>query len=206
MHSTPSSDPGPDPYPPRLTGLVLAAGEGRRAGGPKALRRTAAGEPWLARASAVLEAAGAQPVHLVLGAGAAEAWPLVPEGATVIVAEHWADGLGASLAAGLRAVALSGAKAVLVTLVDLPELEPEAGRRLLAAAGGVEADALATALLQAEYAGVPGHPVLIGADHLPGLLATLDGDRGAREYLLGHGVPMVDCTGLGGERDEDGAH
>jgi CTP:molybdopterin cytidylyltransferase MocA len=63
-----------------VCGVVLAAGAGTRFGGPKALARTAAGEPWLALAVGTLRAAGCEPVVVVLGTGADEAEPLVPAG------------------------------------------------------------------------------------------------------------------------------
>ena len=62
-----------------VVGVVLAAGAGRRAGGPKALRRDAAGVGWVERAVVRLEAAGCGSVLVVLGAEAEEARRLVPE-------------------------------------------------------------------------------------------------------------------------------
>src|SRR5947209_7898423 len=103
-----------------VAGLVLAAGGGARFGGPKALARALDGEPWVAHAVGALRSAGCHAVVVVLGAAADEARALVPEGAAIIVADRWAEGMGASLAAGLAA--LPPATAALVTLVDLPGL------------------------------------------------------------------------------------
>jgi CTP:molybdopterin cytidylyltransferase MocA len=176
-------------------GLVLAAGGGRRFGFPKALARTPDGEPWLALAVTTLRDAGCGRVLAVLGAAAEEARALLPDGAEVVVAERWRDGLAASLAAGLRAAA--DAPAVLVTLVDLPGLPVEAARRVLGA------DAGPRSLRRAVYDGRPGHPVLIGADHVASLLATLTGDHGGRDHLAAAGITQVECGDLFSGADQD---
>lgn len=178
-----------------MCGLVLAAGAGRRFGGPKALARTPEGVPWVALAVRMLEAAGCARVLVVLGAEADAARALVPSSADVVVAERWAEGMGASLAAGL--VAASTASAVLVTLVDLPELPVEAALRVIGAGPGPDS------LRRAAYGGRPGHPVLIGARHLPGLVASLAGDRGGRDHLAAAGVEQVECGDLFSGADQD---
>ncbi|MYS11359.1 NTP transferase domain-containing protein, partial [Streptomyces sp. SID6041] len=59
-----------DVHPPRVAGLLLAAGGGRRLGGrPKALL-THRGRPLVEYAVGVLRAAGCEVVHVVLGASA----------------------------------------------------------------------------------------------------------------------------------------
>ena len=89
-----------------------------------------------------------------------------------VVAEDWAAGMSASLRAGLSSVDGSGASAALVSLVDLPDVTAEVVRRVVAAAAG--ADHLA----RATYDGRPGHPVLIGRDHWPGVLDRWAATRG----------------------------
>jgi CTP:molybdopterin cytidylyltransferase MocA len=177
-----------------VAGLVLAAGGGSRFGAPKALAVTD-GEPWVARAVDVLLTSGCEDVLVVLGAAADDAAPLVPERARLVVAEAWADGLGASLATGLAA--LGPATAALVTLVDLPALPPAVCARLL------ENGVTPPVLRRAGYGGRPGHPVLLGADHWAPLAATLEGDRGGRAYLDEHGVEQVECGDLFDGRDVD---
>ena len=177
-----------------MTGIVLAAGAGARAGGPKALRRTADGEPWVARAATLLQWAGCDRVVVVLGARAAEARPLVPDRAIVTVAEDWAEGMSASLRAGLAAAT---GDAALVTLVDLPELPLAVVQRT------VRARVRPTDLRQAVYAGRPGHPVLIGAAHWGAIASSIDGDRGARPYLVEFGVDEVECGDLWTGADVD---
>jgi CTP:molybdopterin cytidylyltransferase MocA len=177
-----------------LTGIVLAAGAGTRIGGPKALRRTTDGEPWVARAASLLHLAGCDRVVVVLGAGAAEARPLVPDRAFVTVAPDWADGMSASLRAGLAAAT---GEAAVVTLVDLPDLPLPVVQRV------VRSRVRSTDLRQAIFAGRPGHPVLIGAAHWQAVAATVEGDRGARPYLLEFGAEQIECGDLWDGHDVD---
>ena len=181
-----------------VSGLVLAAGAGTRAGGPKALRRDEAGSPWLQLAVTALRAGGCADVTVVLGAGAAEAHSLVPDDVAVVVADDWQQGLSASLRAGLRALESSPASTALITLVDLPGLPAEVVSRVLASAKP-GADALARAVFE----GRPGHPVLLGRDHWAAVAAEAHGDRGAGPYLRAHAALEVDCADLWAGADLD---
>jgi CTP:molybdopterin cytidylyltransferase MocA len=180
---------------PDVVGLVLAAGAGTRFGAPKALARTSSGEPWIARAVAALRGGGCDDVIVVLGAAAEQAFALVPEDATIVVATRWADGMGASLDAGMAA--LPEADTALVSLVDLPDLPSSVVERVLDA--GLERDVLA----RATYAGRPGHPVLLGRDHWDGFRDALHGDEGGRRYLELHDATHVECGDLFTGRDVD---
>jgi CTP:molybdopterin cytidylyltransferase MocA len=183
-----------------LTGLVLAAGAGTRAGGPKALLRMPDGTPWLEFSVTALLEGGCTRVIVVLGAHARLARPLVPVDyrVSVVVAERWDEGMSASLEAGLAA---ADGEAVVVTLVDLPGLPASVVQRVISAQGE---------LRQATFEGRPGHPVYIAARHWGPAAATLSGDRGARGYLVAHSVEEVECSDLwdGHDLDEgvDSAH
>ena len=76
-------------------GLVLAAGEGKRFGGPKA-PYVHNGQRLVDRAVQVLAEAGCDPVFVVLGAWLGE----VPN-ATVLENQNWKSGMGSSLQVGL---------------------------------------------------------------------------------------------------------
>jgi CTP:molybdopterin cytidylyltransferase MocA len=178
-------------------GIVLAAGSGSRYGRAKALVRDADGTPWVQLAVELLRGAGSRGVTVVLGASAELARELVPMGVQVVVADEWESGMAASLRAGLSAADASDAVAALVTLVDLPDLPVSVALRVLD--GGVTA----AVLRQATFAARPGHPVLLGRDHWPALVAGLSGDRGARSYLVAHGVTEVECGDLGSGFDVD---
>ena len=177
-----------------ITGIVLAAGAGTRMGMPKALMRTPDGEPWLARATQLLAAAGCERILVVLGARAEDALPLVRPGAVPVMAADWAEGMSASLRAGLDAAT---GRAALITLVDIPDMPLSVVRRVLGAG------ATDSTLRQATYNGRPGHPVVVGRDHWDALVADLAGDRGARRYLAAHGVNEVECSDLFDGQDVD---
>ncbi len=183
----------------RTAGLLLAAGAGRRMGTPKALVTDERG-PWLTRAVALLRDGGCDTVTVVLGASADQARRLLDRGAdpvSVVVADDWAQGMGASLGAGLAALEGADAQAALVTLVDLPDLVPAVVRRVRAAGDGPGV------LARAAYDGVPGHPVLIGREHWTGVRASAVGDQGARDYLAARPVLLVECGDLASGHDVD---
>jgi CTP:molybdopterin cytidylyltransferase MocA len=178
-------------------GLLLAAGAGTRMGAPKALLHDPDGSSWLVRSVGVLCDGGCAGVTVVLGAEATRAAALL-EGRDVhvVVADEWAEGMGASLRAGLAALG-GDAEAVVVSLVDLPDVSAAVVRRVLGAGTGPDA------LARASYAGTPGHPVLIGRHHWPGVVASAIGDRGARDYLAAHPATLVECGDLASGRDRD---
>lgn len=188
-------------------GLLLAAGAGTRMGTPKALLRDPDGTAWVARACAALRDGGCEEVTVVLGAAAHEARVLVPSWARVVTADDWAEGMGASLRAGLDALARSPgrageATAAVVTLVDLPGVGAPVVARLLRASGRGEPGGRA-ALARACYGGRPGHPVLLGRDHWAGATESARGDVGARAYLRGRAITLVECGDVGSGDDVD---
>lgn len=181
-------------------GVVLAAGAGRRAGGPKALRVDPDQTSWLVRSAAVLAEGGCDDVIIVLGAAADQARAhlrTTDQELTVVEAPDWSDGMSASLRAGLQAALTSPADAILIHLVDLPDVTAAVVRRVLASWP------VPDGLTRATYAGTPGHPVLLGRDHAEPLLAELTGDHGAQAYLERHGVRAVECGDLATGRDHD---
>ena len=115
----------------------------------------------------------------------------------MVVAEDWSEGMGASLRAGLRALAGSDAVAAVVMLVDLPDVTAEVVRHVAARVTGPGQ------LARASYAGRPGHPVVIGRDHWVAAADSVAGDQGARDYLASHGVVDVECGDLATGRDRD---
>jgi CTP:molybdopterin cytidylyltransferase MocA len=208
-------------------GLLLAAGAGRRMGRPKALLRDAADVSFLDRSLRVLIEGGCSVVTVVLGAAAEQACELLaasgwgPGRVRVVVAADWDEGMGASLRAGLRALAAdTDGEAALVTLVDLPDVDAAVLRRVVAAAAdapaaaagpgtgqgpgpGPATGAAGAALVRATYGGRPGHPVLIGRDHWDGVVASARGDHGARDYLASHPHVSCECGDLAGGLDVD---
>lgn len=183
-----------------MAGLLLAAGAGRRMGRPKALV-SYRGSLLVESAADVLRAAGADPVIVVLGAAGAEVRERAAlPGCILVDNPDWPSGMGSSLRVGLESLPNNGITAVLVLPVDVPGVTAEAVRRVAALAGPA-------VLARAGYAGVPGHPVLLGRDHWAGARESATGDVGARDYLRRHEVRLVPCediaSGLDVDRPED---
>jgi len=195
---------------PRTAGIVLAAGGARRFGAPKQLAPLD-GRPLLAHAVAaacataelervvVVLGAHAEEVRAAVGLGGADAagaraalgpGAAAPRGAVgvtraeVVVADGWADGLSASLRAGLAAVG-DDVDAVAVLLGDTPLLDATTIGRVVRARGAAPA-------ARAVHAGRPGHPVVLGRATFPALRA-LRGDEGAGRLLRAADVVTVDC-------------
>ena len=161
-----------------VAGLVLAAGEGRRYGMPKALV-THRGRLLVQHAADTLAAAGCRPVVVVLGAAADRVRARAADLPRTVDNPDWPTGMASSLRVGLEALADTPAVAVVVLLVDMPGVTPSAVRRLMALGDhGV--------LAIGGYRDRRGHPVLLGREHWPGVAASATGDRGARDYLREH--------------------
>jgi len=176
----------------QIAGILLAAGEGSRLGGPKALVEVA-GMRLVDRGIALLRGGGTAPVVVVTGAVDV---PLL--GVITVHNPDWRSGMGSSLAAGLGAVPDSCAAAV-IALVDQPLIGPGVVRRLVAAYLNGAAIAVAS------YGGKLRNPVLLARDEWAGVLALATGDVGARPYLHAHPnrVTAVECGDIGRPDDVD---
>lgn len=138
----------------------------------------------------LLHDAGCDPVVVVLGA-----WTGDVPGATVVVNEGWAEGMGSSLRVGLEALAAyDDVDRAVVTLVDLVGLTSDAVRRVVAATSDLAA---------AAYEGERGHPVLLGRSRWAEAVAVAHGDRGARDLLASSDVELVEVGDVAGVDDLD---
>jgi molybdenum cofactor cytidylyltransferase len=171
-------------------GVLLAAGAGTRYGHPKALV-----PGWVATAVTALADGGCAQVLVVLGAQSERARALVPDGVQVVVAADWAEGMSASLRAGLTAARAVDADRAVLHLVDTPDVGAEVVARVLATGAP---------LARAAFGGRGGHPVLLGREHWAGVLAAATGDHGARDFLRGRtDVLAVECGDLATGDDID---
>lgn len=172
-----------------VAGVLLAAGAGTRYGMPKVLAEDGG---WLRACVSALADGGCHDVVVVLGAAIVD----VPAPARTVVADDWADGLSASVRAGIAAI---DASYLVLHPVDTPDVGADVVRRVLSAARSAP-----SGLARARYGDRPGHPVVIARRHWPDLLDGLRGDEGARAFLVDRtDVVTVDCADLASGEDID---
>jgi CTP:molybdopterin cytidylyltransferase MocA len=181
-----------------MAGLVLAAGAGRRYGGPKALVRDSSGVSWVERSVQVLYDSGCATVYVVVGAAGGLVAELVGATAVVVAAADWEEGMHRSFVAGMEAIASTNAGLAVLMLVDTPDVDGAVVAHVLDQAGQ-RPDVLA----RAAYEGRPGHPVVIGRRHFRGAMNSARADAGARAYLTSHAVQLVECGHLATGQDMD---
>jgi molybdenum cofactor cytidylyltransferase len=186
---------------PRCAAVVLAAGASTRmAPHHKLLIEDRTGRPMIERTVANVLASGARPVIVVTGAREAEIRAaLSGKPVTFVHAADHADGLSASLRAGIRALP-PNTRAALVVLGDMPLVPGRVLDQLIAAHVPVEG----RSIIVPTYKGRAGNPVLWDAALFPEILA-LTGDEGARKLLACHAeqVAELDVAEEGILRDFD---
>jgi CTP:molybdopterin cytidylyltransferase MocA len=179
-----------------VAGLVLAAGEGRRLGQPKALLEID-GERLVDRAVRVLHEAGCTPVYVVAGAAPlADVRARTAAPVSVVDNPDWPTGMGSSVRRGLAAVTEN---AVVIMVVDTPGIGAAAVRRL------VEAHAAGATAVVATYDGAARNPVLLTREHFADVIALAMGDVGARAFLAARPdvVTHVECSDVADAYDID---
>ena len=169
--------------------VLLAAGAGRRMGGPKALLRIG-GESFLARAARVLARPGVACVVAVLGHEAARvaAEAAAPAGVSVVENERYQEGMLSSILRGLEEAETRRADAVLLHPVDHPLVEPATVDRVVAALRAGAVIAVPT------YGTGRGHPGGFARAAWPALRAA-PAERGARAVLADHPEWVVHVPG-----------
>jgi molybdenum cofactor cytidylyltransferase len=182
-----------------VAGLILAAGESRRMGFPKALLPYRE-ETFLDRLAGLF-AARCSPVIVVLGAEAERIRAGGHSAATFVVNPDWARGQTTSMQCGLRAVP-PHAEGVLFTLVDHPAVRPATIDALLAGPR-------ATLLRVPRFNGQRGHPIWFSRGIIPEFLA-LPESGAARDVVYGHAGQTefldVDDSGILADIDDPEAY
>ena len=165
-----------------LAALVLAAGQSSRmAPLNKLLVQGQDGRPMVARVVDNVIASGIGPVTVVTGHARAEVEAaLAGRDVRFVSAEDYAEGLSASLKAGLSALPPQ-VEGVLICLGDMPLVTPTAIGRLLAAFDPEEG----RAIVMPTHGGQQGNPVLWAREFIPEMMA-LTGDAGARRLIRRH--------------------
>jgi molybdenum cofactor cytidylyltransferase len=179
-----------------IRGILLAAGYSKRFGSNKLLQALPAGASeagtpiGLAAAKHLLEAL---PESIaVVGPRAQKLSRMLRDaGCNTVVCKNAGEGMGTSLAAGVRAAA--GADGWIVALADMPFIRPETIRAVTKALRD------GAAIVAPSFRGERGHPVGF-ARRFYDELSSLRGDDGARQLLKQHPewltLHEVDDTGV----------
>lgn len=176
----------------KIVAVLLAAGEGRRMGGPKALLRLR-GETFLTHAAHLLRRPGVATVVAVLGCEAArvEGEAALPADVVVVHNARYREGMLGSALAGLGEAERLGADAILLHVVDQPATDSATVDRVVAA---LQAGAVIAA---PSFEGRRGRPAGFARAAWPAL-RTCSPEEGARQVLREHPEWI---TYVAGDRD-----
>jgi CTP:molybdopterin cytidylyltransferase MocA len=177
---------------PRVAGLLLAAGEGRRLGRPKALVEIG-GRTLAERGVQLLREGGADPVVVVTGAVT-----VTLPGVLSVHNPDWRSGMGSSLRTGLASLP-GDCAAVVIALVDQPLIGSASVERL------INSFRASPGIVAAGYGGKRRNPVLIPRSLWADVAAAADADQGARGFLQAHPdlITVVECGDIGRPDDLD---
>jgi len=169
-----------------IAAILLAAGSATRFGSDKLLHALPHDVPIAVQAARQLKAVFGRNVFVVLRPESQGlAGLLRNEGCEVVPCERAAEGMGASLACGVRAAHASGAAdAYLVALGDMPFI------RASTIAAVRDALAAGAALAAPYFRARRGHPVGI-AGRFRAELEALQGDEGAKKLLARHADELI---------------
>lgn len=182
-----------------IVGMLLAAGRGTRFGGDKLRAPLFAASPrpsiGVVAGTNLLAALPTSIAIVRVSDGALEA-DLAAAGLRVVRCADADDGMGASLACGVRAT--RDAQGWVVALGDMPWIDPTTIRAVAAAiASGAN-------IAAPSFRGTRGHPVGFGRNYV-GELCALTGDAGARSIVERERafLRLIDVDDAGVLRDVD---
>ena len=176
---------------------MLAAGLSRRMGGPNKLLQPYRGKPLLAHALRIAEEIEFADRIAVTGRDSAKTEALAASfGFRCVFNPRFAEGLGTSIAAGVRALHPE-AEGAFIALGDMPEIGPEVYRAL---AQTFKQGSIVAPL----HNGARGHPILFCKFYIA-QLSALSGDEGARSIVHRHAscVAEIQTANPGVLRDVD---
>ena len=157
-----------------VVGLLLAAGSATRFGSDKLSHRLPHGVPIAVQAARHLHAVVPRVLAVVRPVTTEIQARLKDEGCEIVICENAAEGMGASLACGVRAA--GRADGYLIALADMPFV------RASSIAAVRDALAAGAALAAPYFRGRRGHPVGLSGIFYDQLVAS-SGDEGARRVL-----------------------
>ena len=160
--------------------VVLAAGDSSRFGQPKQLALFQ-GEPFVRRTVTAAKDAGCMPIVVVVGADAAKITPILA-GLPISVIKHsnWSNGLGSSIAVGVKQATIIAPEldAAILLTCDQPFVNADALGRIIQLHLETGKPIIASA-----YADTVGVPALFDRSCFEELL-QLTGDSGAKGIIL----------------------
>jgi len=173
-----------------IRGILLAAGYSKRFGSNKLLQPLPAGSPQAGTPIALAAArnfiqALPEPIAVVRPRAQKLAKMLRDAGCTTVVCKNAGEGMGTSLAAGVRAAA--DADGWVIALADMPFVHPETILKI------VKAMEQGAAIAAPAIGGERGHPVGFARAFFEAL-SSLKGDAGARDVLQRHPERIVLCA------------
>src|SRR5688572_26695396 len=167
-----------------VDGVILAAGQSRRMGAPKAALPTAAGESFLERAAQTLSRAGCRRVLVVVNAAHVSTSAPTERGTELRAVDFVVNDDDASEQIDSLRLALQqldeSTDAVLVLPVDLPLIAEQTAAAVVSAFrehGGP--------IVVPAYDGVAGHPLLLGRELFAEIVHG-EWEEGMRSFLLTH--------------------
>jgi molybdenum cofactor cytidylyltransferase len=174
--------------------IILAAGESRRMGFPKALlpypRPDGTESTFLERLLDVMSRSRAEPVVVVLGHDAARirsAIGNVSAGrARLVVNERYREGMLTSILAGIDAVEESSAEGALILPVDHPDVSPEIVDLLID-----RFERSQNPIVLPVFRGRRGHPVLLSREVFPEIRRAPE-SVGARQVVWDHQEDLLE--------------
>ena len=168
---------------PRVGAVILAAGSSRRAGPKNKLLQNIEGEVMIRRVIQTALEASLTPCIVVLGHEAdqvREALSGLP--VQLIQNTRHPEGMGASIAVGVEAMASTDVDAAFVILGDMPYVRAEDLRKLMHARSTSTKHMVIRPVSQAGEIRRPGNPVLWPRDYFSAL-TQLTGDVGGKKIL-----------------------
>ncbi len=165
----------------------MAAGGSSRLDSPKQLLHW--GQDYLINhAISVAQAAGIQPITVVLGSRAQDIRAVLPEsGVQVRINPDWQGGMSTSILCGLQAVEEDpSVEGFFIFLCDQPFVTPELIQHMLSIYNAENVEIVAPRVNERQC-----NPVLFRRSFLPQLM-TISGDRGAKKLIAEHGARWLE--------------
>ncbi len=175
--------------------IILAAGNSSRLGRPKQLLEFR-GKSLITHLVEEAITAGIQPVVVVRGAVDLSA-PLAGQPVSIVENPRWREGMGSSIAAGVRFLSDQAVDAAFVAVCDQPYVTANLFAEMIGSK-----KRFAKGIVACSYAGTTGTPVLFDRQYFE-MLGALTGQEGAKKILRAHQGDVAAVLFPGGDADID---